>query len=88
MLKELNIVLMFVWIFLIAVEWILLIGKDRAMKQPRKPTREQKILLVKNGYDPMKFGIVREKKNEDFFKAINVETKEMIKINYYKCKAK
>ena len=66
MLKELNIVLMFVWIFLIAVEWILLIGKDRAMKQPRKPTREQKILLVKNGYDPMKFGIVREKKNEDF----------------------
>jgi hypothetical protein len=82
MLKELNIVLMFVWIFLIAVEWILLIGKDRAMKQPRKPTREQKILLVKNGYDPMKFGIVREKKNEDFFKAINVETKEIIKINY------
>lgn len=73
---------MFVWIFLIAVEWILLIGKDRAMKQPRKPTREQKILLVKNGYDPMKFGIVREKKNEDFFKAINVETKEIIKINY------
>lgn len=82
MLKELNIVLMFVWIFLIAVEWILLIGKDRVMKQPRKPTREQKILLVKNGYDPMKFGIVREKKNEDFFKAINVETKEIIKINY------
>lgn len=82
MLKELNIVLMFVWIFLIAVEWILLIGKDRAMKQPRKQTREQKILLVKNGYDPMKFGIVREKKNEDFFKAINVETKEIIKINY------
>ena len=82
MLKELNIVLMFVCIFLIAVEWILLIGKDRAMKQPRKPTREQKILLVKNGYDPMKFGIVREKKNEDFFKAINVETKEIIKINY------
>ena len=82
MLKELNIVLMFVWIFLIAVEWILLIGKDRAMKQPRKPTREQKILLVKNGYDPMKFGIVREKKNEDFFKAINVETKEIIRINY------
>lgn len=81
-LKELNIVLMFVWIFLIAVEWILLIGKDRVMKQPRKPTREQKILLVKNGYDPMKFGIVREKKNEDFFKAINVETKEIIKINY------
>lgn len=73
---------MFVWIFLIAVEWILLIGKDRAMKQPRKPTREQKILLIKNGYDPMKFGIVREKKNEDFFKAINVETKEIIKINY------
>ena len=73
---------MFVWIFLIAVEWILLIGKDRVMKQPRKPTREQKILLVKNGYDPMKFGIVREKKNEDFFKAINVETKEIIKINY------
>ena len=82
MLKELNIVLMFVWIFLIAVEWILLIGKDRVMKQPRKPTWEQKILLVKNGYDPMKFGIVREKKNEDFFKAINVETKEIIKINY------
>lgn len=82
MLKELKIVLMIVWIFLIAVEWILLIGKDRAMKQPRKPTREQKILLVKNGYDPMKFGIVREKKNEDFFKAINVETKEIIKINY------
>lgn len=52
------------------------------MKQPRKPTREQKILLVKNGYDPMKFGIVREKKNEDFFKAINIETKEIIKINY------
>ena len=73
---------MFVWIFLIAVEWILLIGKDRVMKQPRKPTREQKILLVKNGYDPMKFGIVREKKNEDLFKAINVETKEIIKINY------
>ena len=82
MLKELKIVLMIVWVFLIAVEWILLIGKDRAMKQPRKPTREQKILLVKNGYDPMKFGIVREKKNEDFFKAINVETKEIIKINY------
>lgn len=73
---------MFVGMLFLTLNWMLLLGREKMMKQLRKPTREQKILLVKNGYDPMKFGIVREKKNEDFFKAINVETKEIIKINY------
>lgn len=82
MLIYVKLVVMFVGMLFLTLNWMLLLGREKMMKQPRKPTREQKILLVKNGYDPMKFGIVREKKNEDFFKAINVETKEIIKIDY------
>lgn len=52
------------------------------MKQPRKPTREQKMIIRKNGYDPMEYGIVRGSERPDSFKIIHMETKQQIKIDY------
>ena len=52
------------------------------MKQPRKSTREQKMIIRKNGYDPNEYGIVRDSERKDSFKIIHMETKEQIKIYY------
>lgn len=52
------------------------------MKQPRKPTREQKMIIRKNGYDPNEYGIVRGSERENHFKIIHMETKQQIKVSY------
>ena len=52
------------------------------MKQPRKPTREQKILIRKYGYDPDEYGVVRNSERKDSFRIIHMKTKQQEKIYY------
>lgn len=52
------------------------------MKQPRKPTREQKMIIRKNGYDPNEYGIVRGSERKDSFRIIHMETKKQEQIYY------
>lgn len=50
------------------------------MKRYKNPTRSQKMIISKYGYDPMEYGVVKE--TADSLKIIHKETGKMAELRF------